>query len=186
MKRSSKIILTSIAVIGISAATIGVVSAKGPCGGYRNQMGFEDTGATIVINTGTVEPGRGQQGSRGQHGGGWSKGPGYGADFEAKMDERLDRVKSQLGITSTQEPAWNEFTSHLKQKMETRKQRRKARMSDAIPAVEQRIEFMREKSAQINEMADAMAKLHAQLTPEQQKMADSLPMGRMGRKGPPM
>jgi len=185
MKGSSKIILTGIAVIGISAATIGVVSAKGPCGGYRNQMGFEDRGY-YSHEYGYGGPGRGQQGSRGQHGGGWSKGPGNGADFEAKMDERLDRVKSQLGITSTQEPAWNEFTSHLKQKMETRKQRRKARMSDAIPAVEQRIEFMREKSAQINEMADAMAKLHAQLTPEQQKMADSLPMGRMGRKGPPM
>ena len=54
-------------------------------------------------------------------------------------------------------------------------------------SVEERIAFMREKATRMHEIADAMAKLHAQLTPEQQKkMADALPMGRMGRKGSSM
>ena len=71
--------------------------------------------------------------------------------------------------------------------METRKARREARIRDVMPSVEERIAFMREKATRMHEIADAMAKLHAQLTPEQQKKkADALPMGRMGRKGSSM
>ncbi len=162
-----------------------MVAAKAPCGGYPNRMGFEDSGY-YADEYGYGESGWRHHGPGRHHGGGWFKGSGNTAEFEARINERLDRAKSQLGITGEQEPAWNEFTTQLRQAMETRKARRGARMRDAVPTVEERIEFMRQKATQMRELADAMAKLHAQLTTEQQKTADALPMGRMGRKGPPM
>ena len=76
MKRSSKIILTSIAVIGIGAATVGAVFAKGPCGGYSSQAGFEDSGH-YASEYGYGGPGWRHQGPGRHHGGVWSKGCGY-------------------------------------------------------------------------------------------------------------
>ncbi len=76
MKRSSKIILTSIAMIGIGAATVGAVSAKGPCGGYSSQAGFEDSGH-YASEYGYGGPGWRHQGPGRHHGGVWSKGCGY-------------------------------------------------------------------------------------------------------------
>ena len=115
-----------------------------------------------------------------------SMGFGNSGDLETRLAQRLDQAKNQLGITGEQEPAWKEFTAQLKQTVAARKAKRAARMRAAMPTVEERIAFMREKATQMHEIADAMAKLLAQLTPQQQKKADALPMGRMGRKGSPM
>ena len=46
--------------------------------------------------------------------------------------------------------------------------------------VEERIEFMRERAGHMSEMAGVIENLYAELTPEQQKLADQLhPMRRM-------
>ncbi len=166
MKRSSKVILTAVTVVGLSLASLSYVSANGRydrCGYGQGPMSMQDGG----------------KGQWGRHG----FGHGRSGDPVARMGQGLDMMKYKLRITEAQEPAWQAFEQSMQQKMNARmEQRQAARESGVSITVPDRIERMRNGAVQITEMADAIEKLYAGLTPEQQKIADAMrPMGGMGR-----
>jgi hypothetical protein len=164
MKRSTKMILTAVAVVGISAASISYVSAGGGfdrCGYGQGQMSMQDGGQRN-----------------------WGRHAGFGRDMSgdrtARMEQGLDMLKYKLRITEAQEPAWQAFEQAMKQKMTSRMERREAVRGEDGITVAERVKGMREGAGQMSEMADAIEQLYTSLTPEQQKVADAMrPMGRM-------
>lgn len=165
MKRSNKIILTAVAVVGIGAASISYGSAHGRydgCGYGQGPMSMQQDG----------------YGERGRHG----FGRGMKGDPAARMEQRLDMVKYKLRITEAQEPAWQAFEQSLKQKMTNRMERRQAVRDAGGMTVAERVKQMRGGAEQMNEMADAIEQFYTSLTPEQQQIADKMrPMGGMAR-----
>jgi hypothetical protein len=168
MKRSTKMILTAVAVVGISAASISYVSAGGR---------FGDCGYGQGYGPGQMSMPQGGQGHWGHHAG---FGRDMSGDRTARMEQGLDMLKYKLRITEAQEPTWQAFEQTMKQKMTSHMERREAvRGGDGVTVAE-RVKGMREGAGQMSEMADAIEQLYASLTPEQQKVADELrPMGRM-------
>lgn len=166
MKRSNKVILTAVTVVGISLASLSYVSANGRydrCGYGQGPMSMQDGGKS--------------QGGR--HGFGY----GRSGDPVARMEQRLDMIKYKLRITEEQEPAWQAFEQSMKQKMNSRVEARQAvRDAGKRMTVAERVERMRNGAGQMTEMADAIEQLYGSLTSEQQKIADGMrPMGGMGR-----
>ncbi|TVT52966.1 MAG: hypothetical protein FHK82_12740 [Sedimenticola thiotaurini] len=161
MKRSSKIIIAAVAVIGISTA----VAANGRfdrCGYGQGQMSMQQGGYS----------------ERGHHG----FGRGMQGDPTARMEQGLDMMKYKLRITEAQEPAWHAFEQVLKSKAEKRMESRKKGGAGSQMSVSERVEKMRGRAGQMTEMADAIEQLYSQLTPEQQKLADEMrPMRGMSR-----
>jgi hypothetical protein len=114
---------------------------------------------------------------------GYGKGPDKmmekrGARMEKKMEDRLGYMKYKLGITTEQEPAWEEFTKALQDKFSNRKDRMKNRGEQKT--VTEKVKMMREGAERMSQMADTIEKFYGALTPEQQKIADE--MGPMGKR----
>lgn len=102
---------------------------------------------------------------------------------------RLAYLKAELKITQDQEPVWQKFADVIKAndqaRAEMRQSRRQAwkesgngqppaatdRIDRQLQAMEQRMEMFRNR-------ADAVKTLYAQLTPEQQNLADRMLMHR--------
>lgn len=167
MKRSSKIIITAVTVIGISMATISLVSAGGRydrCGSGPDGMGQYERGGSHYQRHGYGRDMR-------------------GGDPTQRMQQGLDMIKYKLRITEAQEPAWQAFEETLSESMKTRTEARQAmRESGKSMTVPERVERMRSGAGNLGKMADAIEQLYASLTPEQQKVADEMrPMGRMSR-----
>ncbi len=162
MKRSTKILVTTAAVIGIGAGSISLVSAHGGFGGCGGGYGMPQQ----------REQGHGPMMHRGFKG-------RFGYGMEQFIQERLDQAKYKLRITEEQEPAWQEFTTQIGKNTATMRDRIQQRWGK--PTVPERIQHMRDKAVQVNQMADAVEKLYQSLTPEQQKVADQIsPMRRRG------
>lgn len=163
MKRSTKILVTTAAVIGIGAGSVSLVSAHGGFGGPGGCGGGY---------------GMPQQWSQG-HGPMMQRGfkRGFGSGMEQFMQERLDQAKYKLRITETQEPAWQEFTAQIGKNAAAMRNRMQQRW--AQPTVGERVQHMRDKAGQVSQMANAVEKLYQSLTPEQQKIADQLSPMRM-------
>lgn len=170
MKRNTKIALVTVAVIGISAATVGMVSA----GGRWGDCGYYGYGA------GPMGQGFQQQ----------PMGPGFNRggpmmhkrmsfdDRTQRMGEHLAMLKQNLNITPDQEAVWSEFESSMKDKMATRQQGKRILGAGSEMSIPDRAAMMRSKADQLKQTADAMDKLYAALTPEQQAIADQhRPMG---------
>jgi len=161
MKRSSKVIIAAVAVIGIST----VVVANGRfdrCGYGQGPMSMQEGG---YAEQGRHSFGRGMQG-----------------DPSARMAQGLDMMKYKLRITEAQEPAWQVFEQVLKTKAEKMTAYRKAGGFGGGMKVSERVEKMRAGAGQMSDMADAIEQLYLQLTPEQKKIADEMrPMRGMGR-----
>lgn len=161
MKRSSKIIIAVVAVVGISTA----VAANGRfdrCGYGQGGMGMQDSGYS--------------EQSRGRF------GRGMRGDPAERMAQGLDMMKYKLRITEAQEPAWQSFEQVLKSKVEKMVEYKKSGGFKGQMPVTERVEKMRAGAGQMTEMADAIEQLYSQLTPEQQKLADEMrPMRGMGR-----
>jgi Spy/CpxP family protein refolding chaperone len=155
MKRSKKILISTTAALILGAASASMVSAKGHgCdGGY-----------------GSWQQGQGQEQTQQDR----------SERMKQKMEDRLGYAKYKLGITEQQEPAWQEFTKSLDTKFTAKRDRKEKRGEKAT--VTDRVKMMREHAERMTKMADAIEKLYAALTPEQQKLADQLrPMGMHGR-----
>ncbi len=156
MKRSKKVLISTAAVLILSTASISMVSAKGGHGGF-----------------GGCDGGYGS----------WQQGPGQMTEkqrtwMQQRMEDRVEFMKYKLGITEKQEPAWQEFTKVLEGKFTTMQDRVKNRGEQK--SITERVKLMRDGAEHMTQMADAIEKLYATLTPEQQKIADGLrPMGRM-------
>ena len=156
MKGSKRVLITTVAVVGLSLGSISAVSAFGGPGGYGGcDRGYGQNGPSKMMQK-----------------------RGYGFNMEEKMEERLDYMKYKLKITEKQEPAWQEFTKVLESKFTNMRERKENRGEQKT--IPEKVKQMRAGAENMTQMADAMEKLYKTLTPEQQKTADE--MGPMGKR----
>ncbi|OOZ35784.1 Spy/CpxP family protein refolding chaperone [Solemya velesiana gill symbiont] len=166
MKRSSKIIIATVAVVGITAGSLSMVPAGGRWGGNCQYQDGAQYG----------------QGFRGPGQKGQFNRTGMGGPTIERHQERIDYLKFKLKITEDQELAWKAYETAMLDKFGQGVQCHAQRGSKAQLPLNERVEFMRERATQMNAMADAIDKLYGSLTPEQQKIADEL--ASMGCGGP--
>ena len=182
MKRSSKILITTTAVIGLSTAALSFAGGWGGGQGCRHGGYGPGYGYGMDPSTMQGQPGMGpgyMQGQRGMGPGGM-RGP-RGMDPELRAERhglRIEMMKSRLGITAEQEPAWEAFTAVLNENMASMSQRFAERGNPAT--VEERTTRMRDRAERMAKMADAIETFYAELTPEQQQLADRFVPMRMG------
>ena len=177
MKRATKIVITvgaavslGLAAAAVSAQSFGHGMGPGMMGGYG--QGYAQG-----------------YGMGGGHMGGY--GPGYGMGPQAMFnaygnaDEGLAGLKAELGITATQDTAWQAFANNAKQQNESRQawftKMQEARSTGSAPEMQaQQAEFMQQRQVEMEANAAALKDLYATLTPEQKAIADQ----RLGGFGP--
>lgn len=96
-------------------------------------------------------------------------------DPVASAQQRLARLKSNLAITTEQEPQWTAFSSAVLQQMEQFKaahQGRKAPAQTAPERIDRQVAWMKERAAAFETVGQAAKTLYAALSPEQQQIAD--------------
>ena len=96
-------------------------------------------------------------------------------DPVAFAQKRLDRLKSKLAITAEQESQWSAFSNTVLQQMELLKAEHWGRNSAArtVPErVDRRVAWMKERAAAFEAVGQAAKALYAELSPEQQQIAD--------------
>ncbi|MGP1678471.1 MAG: Spy/CpxP family protein refolding chaperone [Burkholderiales bacterium] len=206
MKRVTKIVLTVGAALslGLAAATVsaqpfGYGMGPGMMGGYAQGYGMGGG------HMGGYGPGSGYGMGRGMMGGngagpGYNMGPGmmggYGPGYgmgpqamfngySGNADEGLAALKSELGITASQDPAWQAFASNARQQNESRQawfaKMQEARSAGSTPELlAQQTEFMKQRQTEMAANAAALKNLYIALTPEQKAIADQ----RFGGNGP--
>lgn len=97
----------------------------------------------------------------------------------------LAYVKAELKITADQEQAWNKFADVVRDNAKARAAARQARATgrQASPdgkvaplteRIDSRLDAMEERTDMFKKMAEAAKTLYAQLTPEQQGIADHM------------
>ena len=117
-------------------------------------------------------PGRGM----GPMGHGRGMGPqGYG-NPSAMADARLAYLKSELKITSAQEPAWKAFADQAKQQAEAMQGWRTTMQGNTATTAPERLDLrnqiMKKRQEQMEKSTAAFKDLYAALTPEQKTLAD--------------
>ncbi|OGA67853.1 MAG: hypothetical protein A3G81_19090 [Betaproteobacteria bacterium RIFCSPLOWO2_12_FULL_65_14] len=115
---------------------------------------------------------------------GYGPGPGMGrgmgprgyANPGAMADARLAYLKSELKITSGQEPAWKAFADNAKQQAEAMQALRTTMQGSAQATAPERMELrnkvMKQRQEQMEKSTAAFKDLYAALTPEQKTIAD--------------
>ena len=187
MKRTTKI------AIGIGTAlSLGLAAALVSAHPYGMGMGG-GYGAGPGYGMGYGMHGYGP--GYGQHGGGMGPGWGMGGDgmgprgmfnaYPATAEERLAGLKSDLGVTAEQEPAWQAFVESVKARDASRQawfaQMREARTQGSLPdRLALRDAMMKQHQAENEATTSALKELYAVLTPEQKVIADQ----RIGGFGP--
>ncbi len=96
----------------------------------------------------------------------------------ANSATRLEALKTQLQITTEQEPAWNAFEQAIANKSAAMGNRSKQRGAMMSLSVEDRVKLMRERAGHMTVMADAISNLNTTLTEDQKAL-----LGRMGGMG---
>jgi len=178
MKKTTKIALAvgAALTLGLAAAEL---TAHPSDGGYGPGYG--------------MGPGAGMGYGMHGYGPGYGMGPGagmgygmhgYGA-FPEQAEDRLADLKSQLGITAQQEPAWQAFVKSAKQREQSREawfaKMREARTAGSLPEMlAQRDEMFKQQQAESQAATAALKDLYAALTPDQKAIADE----RFGGFGP--
>ncbi len=198
MKSTSKIIIAVAATLSlaIGGAVLAQPGGFGPGYGmgYGPGMGYGHMGYGPGMGYGGMEPGGYGPGYGmgwgGGHMGGYAGGYGMGPQamfnaYASNADESLAALKSELGITAKQEPAWQAFTMNAKQQNENRQawfaKMQQARSAGSAPELlAQQTEFMKQRQAEMEANASALKDLYATLTPEQKAIADQ----RFGGFGP--
>lgn len=168
MKQSNRRIL---GIVAASALTIGTVSAVLAHGGAGPGAGQGWNGQPGMMGG----PNGMMGGPNGMRGGpnGMMGGPGrmMGSDPVAHMDQRLTAMKSRLGITPEQEPAWDDFATALRSGAAMMGAHRQAMMGGEPVTQEQRLAFRQQGMGQMQQMAAAGEALYQALTPEQRSRA---------------
>jgi Spy/CpxP family protein refolding chaperone len=153
MKTSTKIIAAAAATLSLGAAGLVFASQTRPGpGGCAHQGGM-----------------------RGGMGGGMA-----GADIAARATARLAELKTELKITTAQEPAWQQYEAVVRQQADSMQALRKgmqARMQDPKAMAEFDPQAQRESMLKLHESNQATRDsarqaLYAVLTPEQKALAD--------------
>lgn len=182
MRKTTKIALAVGAALslGLAAAELTAHPSDGGYGpgygmGPGAGMGYGMHGYGMGYGMG---PGAGM--GYGMHG----YGMGFGANPEA-AENRLADLKSQLGITAQQEPAWQAFVASAKQREQSREswfaKMHEARTAGSLPEMlAQRDEVFKQQQAERQAATAALKELYAALSPEQRTIADQ----RFGGFGP--
>jgi hypothetical protein len=143
----------------------------------------------IALDGAAQAQGQGQQkaargsmsGHMGMMGGGAMKGPEHMAAMQAA---RLAYLKTALGITEAQMPAWNAYVEALKANQTKMKGMMKGRKGNkdatAIEKMDARIERTKAKLARLEAMKPATEALYNALDAEQKKKADAVLVRRRG------
>lgn len=164
MKRTTKVFVTIVAVIGLGTASISMVSAHG---GFNQSGGYGGYGGP----------------QQGQYGHGPMMKHGFKRHFGSGMgqfvQQRLDQAKYQLRITKEQEPAWQKLTDTIRQKMDLKRDHMQQR--GAEQTVAERMKHLRDGADHMSQLAGAVENMYKALTPEQKKIADQMTPMRMRR-----
>jgi len=185
MRKITKIALGVGAALslGLAAAELSAHPDGMGWGGYGPGYGMHGYGMGYGMGSG-MGPGYGMHG----YGMGYGMGPGYGmgyGGYPGTAEDRLTGLKSELGITAKQEPAWQAFVKSVKQRDESRAawfaRMREARASGSLPELlAQQDEVFKQHQSERQAMTAALKDLYAALTPEQKGIADQ----RLGGFGP--
>lgn len=179
MRKGSKIALAVAAALslGLAAAELSAHPTGEGWGGYGPGYGMHGYGMGYGMGPGAgmgygMGPGAGM--GYGMHG----YGMGFGG-YPGTAEERLAGLKSELGITAKQEPAWQAFVKSAKQRDESRQawfaKMREARAASSLPErLAQRDELFKQHQAERQAATSALKDLYAALTPEQKSVADEL------------
>jgi len=180
MKRVNKIIAGAAGALALVAATAFAAAPDGtfgPCGA----SGAAGYGPMGMMYGGTGPSSHGAMGP-GARGGMWGGGFGF------MSEQRLANLKTELKITTQQEPAWKAFAAKVaeqaSQMQAMRAQRGQAPGTDATaPAnMASHIGWMTQRLAGMQAMNTSLTDLYAVLTPEQRSVADQS-FGPMGPHG---
>jgi len=187
MKRTTKIAIgigTALS-LGLAAAVVGAhpygMGAGGGYGagpGYGMGYGMHGYGPGYGPYGGGMGPGGGMRGD--------GMGPrGMFNAYPGTAEQRLAGLKSDLGVTAEQEPAWQAFADSVKQRDESRAAwfaaMHEARAAGSLPErLAQRDAMMKQHQAENQATTAALTELYAVLTPEQKAIADQ----RIGGFGP--
>ncbi len=103
-------------------------------------------------------------------------GMGFGANPEA-IENRQSALKSALGITAEQEPAWQAFVDHSNTQSESRQalfaKLHETQTAGTAPELfAQRAEIAKQRQGELERTSTALKNLYAVLTPEQKAVAD--------------
>ena len=167
---------TKIALAVGAALTLGLAAAE--LTAHPSDMGWGGYG-----------PGSGMHGYGMGHGMGPGAGMGYGMHgygaFPEQAENRLADLKSELGITAQQEPAWQAFVASAKQREQSREswfaKMHEARTAGSLPEMlAQQDEVFKQHQAERQATTSALKELYAALSPEQRTIADQ----RLGGFGP--
>jgi hypothetical protein len=93
--------------------------------------------------------------------------------MQARINQRLDRLGARLEIKASQQDAWQAYRATITSAFEARPQR-PARDADAATLMRFRAERAQHRAQRLVTLADATAKLHAVLEPQQQKVLDEV------------
>lgn len=165
----------TILAAALTALTLGLSVA--PAQARPGGMGMGPCGQGMM---GDVAPCMG--GGPGMMGG---MGPGMaGGNMAANVDARLNGVKSQLGITPDQEPAWQAYADKVKeqaQRMQTLRLTRPGATMNGPDRQAFRASMLRQRADEMDAIAQASRGLYATLTPEQKTVFDACPGPMAGR-----
>ncbi|NEV60642.1 Spy/CpxP family protein refolding chaperone [Thiorhodococcus minor] len=115
-----------------------------------------------------------------------SRGRGFGgpkgfADPAARA-QRLDQLKTSLGITPEQEPAWSKYAEAVTARDDIIRSRREARLGGSLTP--EQMDALREsRQSQREQMWSARQELYAALTPDQRAEAARLLSQKRGHGG---
>lgn len=113
---------------------------------------------------------------------------GMRGDPAVRVEQRLNRLKTELKLTAEQEPLWQAFAE--KSKAEAGKgimaMRDLPRDLPAPERMDRMTQLMKDRLAAMESVNESFKRLYAVLTPEQKRVADlqAPPMGHRGGKGP--
>jgi hypothetical protein len=185
MKRTTKFALVAGSALTIALSAVAVNAH--PEGGWGGPLGYGMGSGHMGYGMG----GGGHMGSGMGYGGymGYGMGPGshmgYGgmglngvlAGFPGDVTERLETLKSTLGITQSQEAAWQSFADSATKQAQNRlawfDKMHQAQTPRTTPEwLAQQDEAIKQHQADRQAVTSALKKLYDELTPEQRALID--------------
>jgi hypothetical protein len=186
MRKATKIAVAVGAALslGLAAAELSAHPTSMGWGGYGPGSGMHGYGMGSGMGPGAgmgygmhgYGMGSGMGSGAGMGYGMHGYGMGFGAHPEA-VENRLASLRSELGITAKQEPAWQAFVDNANKQAENRQawlaKLREAQIAGTAPELlAQQAEIARQRQVELESTATALQSLYAVLTPEQKAVAD--------------
>ncbi|WP_428621014.1 Spy/CpxP family protein refolding chaperone [Reyranella sp.] len=102
-----------------------------------------------------------------------------GMMYGPALDNHLDHIRAQLGVTDAQSAAWNSYAGAVKARASTMENMRETmkqamRSGTAVARMDAHIKAMEGMTESLKALKPATEALYAVLTPEQKQKADAL------------